>query len=294
MAQDILITPGTNPEPSIEFRGSGTNTSAIYLNVYGSGFESASNTGSALIFEGDEGTLLSINDNLSSGVIFTVNDIAGDILISASASGDVRLAEDGRYVGIGTGLPSRVLDVYSSDTGTILQVHGTGAEALFAIDYTGVDTPTTVSIYNNDGQTEKVFQVLSEQGDEFFTVSPTGKIYYNSSYSQLANSGNIGSSITFDLDTSNIFSGTLTTTSITLSTTNGNIGQRFMLRLKQDGTGGRTVGTWFGSRVSWPGGSAPTLSSSANLVDLFGFLVTSGTSPNYFYDGFTIATGLQR
>ena len=120
-----------------------------------------------------------------------------------------------------------------------------------------------------------------------------GRLNYDSSYSTLANSGNIGSSMTFDLDDANIFSGTLTTTSITLSTTNGDVGQRFMLRLKQDGTGGRTVGTWFGSRVSWPGGSAPTLSSSANLVDLFGFLVTSGTAPNYFYDGFTIATGLQ-
>jgi len=183
----------------------------------------------------------------------------------------------------------------TNGTGTIFEVHGTGSpkDTLFAVEYTGVDTPTTVSIYNNDGQTANTFQVLTEGSGDLFTVSPTGKIYYNSSYSKIANSGNIGSSMTFDLDTSNIFTGTLTTTSITLSTTNGDIGQRFMLRLKQDGTGGRTVGTWFGSRVSW-GGSAPTLSSSANLVDLFGFLVTSGTSPNYFYDGFTIATGLQR
>jgi hypothetical protein len=183
----------------------------------------------------------------------------------------------------------------TNGTGTIFEVHGTGSpkDTLFAVEYTGVDTPTTVSIYNNDGQTANTFQVLTEGSGDLFTVSPTGKIYYNSSYSKIANSGNIGSSMTFDLDTSNIFTGTLTTTSITLSTTNGDVGQRFMLRLKQDGTGGRTVGTWFGSRVSWPGGSAPTLSSSANLVDLFGFLVTSGTSPNYFYDGFTIATGLQ-
>ena len=291
MAQDILITPGSGI-PQILFRGSGTNDTAIELNVRSS-YQSASSSGSAVLFEGDEGTLLSITDNLSSGVIFTVNDIAGDILISADASGDVRLAEDGRYVGIGTGLPSRLLDVYSSDTGTILQVHGTGLETLFAIDYTGVDTPTTVSIYNNDGQTANTFQVLTEGGGDLFTVSPTGKIYYNSSYSKIANSGNIGSSMTFDLDTSNIFTGTLTTTSITLSTTNEDVGQRFMLRLKQDGTGSRTVGTWFGSRVKWPGGSAPTLSTGANLVDLFGFLVTSGSAGTFYYDGFTIATGLQ-
>jgi hypothetical protein len=183
----------------------------------------------------------------------------------------------------------------TNGTGTIFEVHGTGQpkDSLFSVSYTGVTTPTTVSIYNNDGQTANVFQVLTSGSGDLFTVSPTGKIYYNSSYSNIVNSGSIGSSMTFDLDTSNIFTGTLTTTSITLSTTNEDIGQRFMLRLKQDGTGGRTVGTWFGGRVSWPGGSAPTLSSSANLVDLFGFLVTSGSAGTFYYDGFTIATGIQ-
>ena len=66
-----------------------------------------------------------------------------------------------------------------------------------------------------------------------------------------------------------------------------------MVRLKQDSAGGRTVSSWFGNRVSWPGGSAPTLSSTAGHVDLFGFLVTSGTAPTLYYDGFTIATGIQ-
>lgn len=120
-----------------------------------------------------------------------------------------------------------------------------------------------------------------------------GRLNYDSSYSTLANSGNIGSSMTFDLDDANIFSGTLTTTSITLSTTNGDVGQRFILRLKQGSGGSKTVGTWFGNRVMWPGGSAPTLSTTAGHVDLFGFLVTSGTAPTLYYDGFTIATGIQ-
>mgnify|MGYP001817489409 FL=1 len=183
----------------------------------------------------------------------------------------------------------------TNGTGTIFEVHGTGSpkDTLFAVEYTGVDTPTTVSIYNNDGQTANTFQVLTEGSGDLFTVSPTGKIYYNSSYSKIANSGNIGSSMTFDLDTSNIFTGTLTTTSITLSTTNEDVGQRFILRLKQGSGGSKTVGTWFGNRVMWPGGSAPTLSTTAGHVDLFGFLVTSGSAGTFYYDGFTIATGLQ-
>ena len=126
---------------------------------------------------------------------------------------------------------------------------------------------------------------------ELASINPSGRLYYQSSYSPISNEGT-ASSFTFDLDTSNVFSGTLNGAT-TLATSNGDVGQRFLVRLKQDGTGGRTVGTWFGGRVSWPGGSAPTLSSSANLVDLFGFLVTSGTAPTLYYDGFTIATGIQ-
>ena len=457
-------------DPQIYFLGSGSNDTPITLNILSS-YQSASSSGSALVFDGTEGQLFAITDNLSSGVIFSVADIAGLPLIEADASGDVQLIEFGRYVGVGTGTPQYQLDVFgtgrfssgiifpdgnrqtiaytggagggsmnswdlgvgtesvidvtdgesvtfsglnqitttrtaqrididvnlsnyytisqvdtisgnlqtqidandnyqywtitdgvnsenvsttdtikftgggdvgvsyntsnntvtisataggggtpggnstefqynnggsfagttgvvygaTNGTGTIFEVHGTGQpkDSLFSVSYTGVTTPTTVSIYNNDGQTANVFQVLTSGSGDLFTVSPTGKIYYNSSYSNIANSGNIGSSMTFDLDTSNIFTGTLTTTSITLSTTNEDVGQRFMLRLKQDGTGSRTVGTWFGSRVKWPGGSAPTLSTGANLVDLFGFLVTSGSAGTFYYDGFTIATGIQ-
>jgi hypothetical protein len=123
------------------------------------------------------------------------------------------------------------------------------------------------------------------------SIEPSGKLYYQSSYSPITDEGT-ASSFTFNLDESNVFSGTLNGAT-TITTINGDVGQRFLVRLKQDNTGSRTVSSWFGGRVSWPGGSAPTLSSSANLVDLFGFLVTSGTAPTLYYDGFTIATGIQ-
>lgn len=51
----------------------------------------------------------------------------------------------------------------------------------------------------------------------------------------------------------------------------------FTLILRQDATGGRTV-TWPAS-VEWPGGTAPTLSSAANAVDVLTFLtVDDGTT----------------
>ena len=123
------------------------------------------------------------------------------------------------------------------------------------------------------------------------SINPSGRLYYQSSYSPISNEGT-DSSFTFDLDTSNVFSGTLSNAS-TLATSHGDIGQRFLVRLKQGSGGSKTVSTWFGDRVSWPGGSAPTLSSTEGHVDLFGFLVTSGNGSTLYYDGFTIATGIQ-
>lgn len=93
MTQDILITPGSG-EPQILFRGSGTNDTAVELNVLSS-YQSATGSGTALIFEGTEGQLFGITDNLSSGTIFSVSDITGLPLIEADASGDVKIGEYG-------------------------------------------------------------------------------------------------------------------------------------------------------------------------------------------------------
>ena len=96
MTQDILITPGSG-EPQILFRGSGTT--AVELNVLPSdSSQSATGSGTALSFEGTQGQLFSITDNLSSGTLFSVSDIAGLPFLEVNASGDVKLAEYGDTV----------------------------------------------------------------------------------------------------------------------------------------------------------------------------------------------------
>ena len=135
MAQDILITPGSG-EPQILFRGSGTNDTPIELNVLSS-YQSASSSGSALLFEGTEGQLFAITDNLSSGVIFSVAGAAGLPFIEADASGDVRLIEYGRYVGVGTGTPAYQLDVFGTGRFSEGILFGDGTSQ------TTASTPTT-------------------------------------------------------------------------------------------------------------------------------------------------------
>ena len=91
MAQDILITPGSG-EPQILFRGSGTTDTAVELNVLSS-YQSATGSGTALLFEGEDGLLFGVTDNLSSGTIFSVSDISGLTAIEYDASGDLKLGE---------------------------------------------------------------------------------------------------------------------------------------------------------------------------------------------------------
>lgn len=94
-----------------------------------------------------------------------------------------------------------------------------------------------------------------------------------------------GATVTFDLSASNKHQVTIAGNR-TFALSNPSVGQAFMIKVIQDGTGSRTV-TWF-SGISWAGGTAPTLTTTASKGDSFGFLCTgSGT-----YDGFIIGQNI--
>lgn len=59
----------------------------------------------------------------------------------------------------------------------------------------------------------------------------------------------------------------------TLALSSATASSRFTLILKQDATGSRTV-TWFGG-ILWPGGTAPTLTTTAGKYDVFTFITLS-------------------
>ena len=173
-------------------------------------------------------------------------------------------------------------------TGLLFDVRNVSADTLFSIEDTN---ESSIIAAAQAGQTGYILDIRDRFDTNIAHIDPSGKLHYQSSFSPISNEGT-ASSFTFNLDKSNVFSGTLNGAS-TLVTSEGDVGQRFLVRLKQGSGGSKTVSSWFGNRVSWPGGSAPTLSSTAGHVDLFGFLVTSGTAPTLYYDGFTIATGIQ-
>jgi hypothetical protein len=94
-----------------------------------------------------------------------------------------------------------------------------------------------------------------------------------------------GATVTFDLALGNhqtvILGGNRT-----LALSNDSLGQCFIIKLIQDGTGTRTV-TWF-TTIHWGNNTAPTLTTTANRYDVFGFACHfSG-----HYDGFIIGQNM--
>lgn len=90
-----------------------------------------------------------------------------------------------------------------------------------------------------------------------------------------------GATVTFNLESGSIQEVTLGGNR-TLALSNVNDGQVFILILRQDGTGGRTV-TWF-SNIKWQDNVDPTLDTAANGVDVLGFIRISSTE----YLGFQV------
>ena len=94
-----------------------------------------------------------------------------------------------------------------------------------------------------------------------------------------------GATITFDMDEANTHTVTLGGNR-TLALSNVDVGQKFIIRLVQDGTGSRTV-TWF-TTIKWPGNLEPTLTETVNKTDVFGFICTATNQ----YDGYVIGYNL--
>ncbi len=91
--------------------------------------------------------------------------------------------------------------------------------------------------------------------------------------------------ININLNIGTIFKVTITDNR-TFTVSNPSVGQAFTVRVTQDGGGSNTV-TWFGG-VNWVDSVTPTLTTTGNKTDVFGFIcVGSGV-----YDGFIVGKNL--
>ena len=88
------------------------------------------------------------------------------------------------------------------------------------------------------------------------------------SYTETAFTGNSSTAITLNITANGTVQIITLTGTATITMPTAVAGKSFILFLRQDATGSRAV-TW--STVYWPGGTAPTITTTASKQDIFSF-----------------------
>jgi hypothetical protein len=148
------------------------------------------------------------------------------------------------------------------DAGPVLKVAkgGTGISSFGTGVATWLGTPSSANL---------AAAVTGETGTGalVFGTGPTISNPTVTNYVETPYSANSSTAITLDLANGTVQIITLTgNATITMPTATS--GKSFIMLLKQDGTGSRTV-TW--STVKWAGGTAPTITSTASRQDILSF-----------------------
>lgn len=222
--------------------------------------------------------------------IFEVNSI-GDL------GGDYFVIDKDGQIGIGTTSPSYPLHVDMGDNGSLMVEYddtatGWGEVAfkdaaaskkwgigVLADTHSETDRQNGLFFFQyndkNDTAVSEYRMLIDDSGNVGIgTGAPSERLEVNNTivFTSEFDNGNSGTADTIDWGAGNKQKSTLTGNVTYTFTAPGGVGN-FLLKIVQDATGSRTV-TWPAS-VKWPGGTAPTLSTAANAIDIVTF----------YYDG---------
>lgn len=115
---------------------------------------------------------------------------------------------------------------------------------------------------------------LGQAADSGAVMAATGQ-YFSGKFTDTD-----GATIAVDWNSGNVHYVVIGATGRTVTFSNPKDGARYLLMVKQDGTGSRTITSW-PATILWAGGSAPTLTTTANKVDIIG-CVYDGTNTKYY------------
>lgn len=225
---------------------------------------------------------------ITDGTIQNV-DIAADAAIAATKiAGLSTVATSGAYADIiGTPTVLNYVNGVTSAIQTQLDAKGTVSSlANLSISATAAElntldgvpaTLTATELGYVDGVTSAIQTQLNAKVGATYTgdVDITGELLvdsYNETYAALS-----GATPAVNCEAGNAFSLVLsaaTTFTFTNPPSSGTA-YTFSLELKQDSAGSGHAVTW-PSSIDWPGGSAPTLTGTANAVDCFVFTTRDG------------------
>ena len=130
----------------------------------------------------------------------------------------------------------------------------------------------------------------ASEASKVLTANASGIVTFNKAITEQSVALTSGTSVTLDISLGSVFTITLAHNISTFTwsnpATSGDV-SAFVLKVTQDGTGNRTIA--FPAAVDFAGGTAPTLSTGANDVDVFVFFTVNGGTTYY---GFTAGQDL--
>ena len=185
--------------------------------------------------------------------------ISGDLTVDTST---LHVDSTNNYVGVGTASPASPLEVYGS-SGTVFDVQGSSGQ-LFSV--TDSLTGTVFAVSDISG-----LPIIEAEAGSPNIVTISARLDTDGYSLGVTALGNTTSTATINLNDGNYFTAT-STGSTTWTFSNPASGQAvgFVLELTN---GGAYTQTWPAS-VDWPGGTAPTLTSSG--VDVLTFVTDDG------------------
>ena len=191
----------------------------------------------------------------SSNAGSAVNLSAGtkDVFVVYPAGKSVNLDASGNATALGTVASATLTNATGLPVSTGISGLGTGVATFLA-------TPSSANLIS----------VVSDEtgsGVLVFNSAPALTNPTVTNYVETPYTANSSTAITLALTNGTVQIITLTgTATITMPTATS--GKSFILLLKQDATGSRTV-TW--TTVKWPGGTAPTITATASKQDIYSF-----------------------
>jgi hypothetical protein len=236
--KNIKITPSRNKTttPKIVFTGSAAGTSVITMEVLND---------NSISFYSNEGQVFSLDNNLTVGTIWSVNDVSGTPLLRASAGATIGIAEFAGFVGIGQSVPLYKLDVKG--------------QVGFA---STSDNTYSVLIDNASAAGSNSLQLRAQNDLRFFNSANT---FYTG-----FQAGNPGANTTYTWPTAFPGSGT----SVLASDTSGT-----MSWVASGGGSGTMTSITAGSGISFSTGSTITTTGTVRIKRFYRLLFMSGYTP---------------
>jgi hypothetical protein len=235
------------------FVAANTNTGAATINLNSLGAKSITKSGSTALVAGD----------IVSGQVYLIEyDGTRFQLINPSTAGVSSISFGS------TGLtPSTATSGAVTVAGTLAAANGgTGLTSLGTGVATWLGTPTSANLIS--AVTDETGSGVLVFNNAPALTNPTVTNYVETPYS-----ANSSTAITLAL-TNGTFQIITLTGNATITMPTAVSGKSFILLLRQDATGSRTV-TW--STVKWPNGNAPTITTTASKQDILSF-VSDGTN----------------